>query len=339
MITATDGQNLGHCVSANPDISGVGIRLSIYGQVFFNVAFALISPPDATRSHPEHVILAASSRSLFLTGCALLICAFYQGSVQRLTVHHTLIVLNLNWIIYFSALLHIFTRLCQVIFRSSRIHRTPPRRLPSLGGSPAPSMGSPTEPAADVENLRSVWQFLLLPAIHLSALGSLGILLWTQVQSFGDQPECTPHTVLTVFGSSYSVLDETIRRGSMAIYWVVAIPLLNVLVTGVPVFMAVAVMALALWTAKRVTRRRLLSWDVFVRCSGITALSMLLVLFISNTELMIARGVHTSLVGAGEEQWTFGQTLALISCLVQMVEMVKALYTWRVDRGGGRLRR
>ena len=87
------------CVRANPDISGVGIRLSIYLQAFLNVACALIFSPNATISDFEHSILSTSSRNLFLTGGSLLICAFYQGSIQGLTVHHTLIVLNLNWII------------------------------------------------------------------------------------------------------------------------------------------------------------------------------------------------------------------------------------------------
>jgi hypothetical protein len=181
-----------------------------------------------------------------------------------------------------------------------------------------------------------VWQLVLLPAAHLSALGFLGILLWTQVQTFGDQPECTPRTVLTVFGSSLRVLDETIRRGSMATYWIAAIPLLNVLVTSAAAFIAPAVMTLLLWTAEHVVDRQLLPWNVFSPCCGIATIFVLLVLFISNTELMIARGVHTALVGVGEEEWTFGQTLALITLLVQMAEMVKVVSSWRADRGGGR---
>jgi hypothetical protein len=177
---------------------------------------------------------------------------------------------------------------------------------------------------------------MMLPAAHLSALGFLGTLLWTQIDTFGDQPECTPLTALTAFGSSYSVLDVTTRRGSMAIYLIAAIPLLNVLLTSAAVSIAPAGIALVLWTAERVTGRRLLPWNVFASWSGIATISVLLVHFISNTELMIARGLHTSLVGTGEEEWTFGQTLPLVNLLVQMVDMVKVLSPWRVDRGGGR---
>ena len=120
----------------------------------------------------------------------------------------------------------------------------------------------------------------------------------------------------------------------MAIYWIVAIPLLNVIVTGAAAFTAVAVMALVFWVAKRVAKTSLPSWNAFALYSGIATISMLLVLFIANNELMIARGLHMSLVGPGEEQWTFGQMLALVSLVVHGVELVKMLCTWKADRGG-----
>jgi hypothetical protein len=41
-----------------------------------------------------------------------------------------------------------------------------------------------------------------------------------------------------------------------------------------------------------------------------------------------------SLVGPGEEQWTFGQMLALVGLVVHGVELVKMLCIWKVDRGG-----
>jgi hypothetical protein len=62
---------------------------------------------------------------------------------------------------------------------------------------------------------------------------------------------------------------------------------------------------------------------------------MLLVLFIANNELMLARGLQMSLVGPGEEQWMFGQMLALVSLVVHGVELVRVLCIWKVERGGG----
>lgn len=315
------------CLIANPDISGVGIRLAIYLEAFLNVACATIFCPDASISNFEHAILAASSRNLFLTGCALLICAFYQGSMQGLTVHHTLIILNLNWIIYLSALLYVFIRACKLVFAFRR-SRTPRPRA-SLGEEGTRHGSQSLERMTDADDLRSVWQFLFLPAAHLSALGFLGILLWTQVETFGNQPQCTPRTVLTLFGSSYSVLDRTVRSGSMAVYWIVAIPVLNVAATGFAAFTAVAVMAFVLCGVERIANMKFLSWNAFALYGGIVTISMHLVLFIANNELMIARGVHTSLVGLGEEEWTFGQMLALVIFFVHAGELIKMLCFWK----------
>ncbi|RXW22169.1 hypothetical protein EST38_g3672 [Candolleomyces aberdarensis] len=317
------------CVWANPDLSGVGIRLSIYGQVFLKVIVAFIFSRHATSSDFQLYILSTSSRNLFLTGGALLICAFYQGSTQGLSVHHTLIVLNLSWIICLSSLLPVFTRAWNVIFRS---HCADPvwgaqdlfkHRDSSLGRKAGPMHWRP-EPVAEADNLPPPWQYFLPLAAHLGALGFLGVLLST----LGYRPECTPHTVLTVFGSTYSVVNQTFWRGSMGIFWNVAIPILNVIVTGAAAFTVLAVMAFVFSVAKRVANLSLRSSHAIMRYSGIVTISVLLVLFIANNEFTIARGV---LVGPGAEQWTFGQMLALVSPVVHGVKM---LYIWKGDGGG-----
>ncbi|RXW22170.1 hypothetical protein EST38_g3673 [Candolleomyces aberdarensis] len=304
-MTAPIGEQILSCLKHSADIYGVGVRFSMYGESFLVIGYFFY-----TAHWPGDTVLANLCRNTLFTGFTLLVCAFLQYFMQGLTVHDILVLLNYSWMIHLGGLLPIFIWSYRVVFRRRPVP-------PDL---------------ADVDNSRCVWQSILLLAIHLSALGTLGVLLWTRVQAVGDQPGCTLHTALMLFGSSYSVFNETIRRVSLAIYWLAAIPVLNVLVTSAAAFMPLAVVALLLSMMKRVVHRQLISWDVFARYGGITTIFVLLVLLITHTELMIAQGVHTSLAGKAEEQWTFGQALALINFLAHVVEMAKALCTQSADR-------
>ncbi|KAF8153831.1 hypothetical protein B0H34DRAFT_661572, partial [Crassisporium funariophilum] len=95
------------CINPNPDIAGIGVRVSVYIQAFLNLASALIFAKDGVVSVYETTILTRTSTSLFITGCALLLSAFIQTGTMGVSVYHALIVLNLSWVNVLSANLYL----------------------------------------------------------------------------------------------------------------------------------------------------------------------------------------------------------------------------------------
>jgi hypothetical protein len=296
------------CINPNPDISGVGVRVSIYVQAFFNIVCAIIFSRDTWISDFEHTILTTTSLNLFLIGCALLLSTVIQGATLGLTVHHALIVLNLNWIVGLSALLYVFIWTYNIV---AAWFSMPLKRRPE-----------DDEYDERTDRPPSGRSLLYLSTLHLCGTGLVGIWLWKTVKTFGDQQECTPLTVSGVFGKNISVLNATLRRVSLAIYWIAALPFVNLLIVFLAALVALGLMA-CVYSAIRWLVFKNLSWRTFSLFGGIFVIILLEVAFIVDTEIMISRPGMEALVKDGEGTWTFGQTLALVVLVVPLVETVK----------------
>ncbi|KAJ3536398.1 hypothetical protein NMY22_g6050 [Coprinellus aureogranulatus] len=299
------------CLDPNPDISGIGVRVSIYIQAFLNILCAMVFSRDSWISKTEHKSLTQASLNLFLAGCALLVCTIVQGSTFGITVHHALIVLNLNWIVGFSALLYVFIWTYNLVI--GRVGRR--RRREWLHSS-----------APDVDfGHRGDAALFLLSAVHLSGTGAVGVWLWKTISKFGDQPKCTPATLYTLFGRSVHVVGQGskgLRRASLAVYWTMAIPIANVLILILISWIVIAFLGL-LYTALGKLPYKTPVWQTYILFSGISLIALLDILFIVDTELMISSSA--AIVKEGEGQWSFGQTLALVALIVPLVDTVKML--------------
>src|SRR5262245_2932179 len=86
------------CITPNPDIAGVGVRVSIYVQAFLSFVPAVLSGMDGKITLSEYKVLNTTYTTLLLTACALLVSTFVQAATLGLSVYHTLIVLQLSWI-------------------------------------------------------------------------------------------------------------------------------------------------------------------------------------------------------------------------------------------------
>jgi len=82
----------------NPDISGIGIRVSIYTQAFLGLVPLMLFAVDGKITRSERKVLDGIYANILVTACALLISASVQAATFGLTVYHALIVLNLSWI-------------------------------------------------------------------------------------------------------------------------------------------------------------------------------------------------------------------------------------------------
>ncbi|KIM88232.1 hypothetical protein PILCRDRAFT_814137 [Piloderma croceum F 1598] len=300
------------CLNPNPDIAGIGVRVSIYIQAFLNLACTFVFAKDGKISSYESATLSTSSTNLFLTGCALLISAFIQGATSGFSVHHALIILNISWINSFSAILFV-----------------------TLGVVLSISFTTWFEPG-----LRQLWTGTLLRAIplsilHLSGMGALGIWVWAKVNTFGDQLECTPATFMTIFGHDIAVTSASLRKGSIVLYSIITLPLLNLVIIILVGVVMVTLLSLAYYTIHG-SFEPWESFDRFILVSGGLTTALLEVLFIVDTELMISRS--STLVKPGESAWTFGQTLAMVMVAMLLLDTVRAgfkSWTEKADQESG----
>jgi hypothetical protein len=286
------------CLNPNPDIAGIGVRVSIYIQAFLNLACTVIFAKDGKISSYESATLSTSSTNLFLTGCALLISAFIQGATSGFSVHHALIVLNISWINSFSALLYII-----------------------FGVVLSFSFATWFEPGLRPLRTGALLRLIPLSILHLSGMGALGIWVWAKVNTFGDQPECTPATFLTIFGQDIAVTSASLRKGSIALYSIITLPFLNLVIIILISAIIVTLLSLAYYYIHR-SFEPWESFDRYILVSGGLATALLEVVFIVDTELMISRS--STLVKPGESAWTFGQTLAMVMVAMPLLDTVRA---------------
>ncbi|CAA7270332.1 unnamed protein product [Cyclocybe aegerita] len=91
-------------ITANPDISGIGVRTAVYTQAALSLIHPLAAGFDGQIKDYELKSLFAVYLGILLPGCALLLSSIIQAKTFGLSVYHGIIVLNLSWINNASAL-------------------------------------------------------------------------------------------------------------------------------------------------------------------------------------------------------------------------------------------
>jgi len=92
-------------ITANPDISGIGVRTAMYAQAVLTLIQPSLASLDGHISADELVGLHTLYLGILLPGCALLFSAVIQARTFGLSAYHGMIVLNLSWINNTSALI------------------------------------------------------------------------------------------------------------------------------------------------------------------------------------------------------------------------------------------
>jgi hypothetical protein len=195
----------GVCIDPNPDIAGIGVRVSIDVQALVNLAAVALFSEDGIITKNEYQALAAASNNIFITGCAILAASIIQATTYGLTVYYAL-VLNLGWINGLSASVGLLTS------------------------------GLDSTLSADEKGAFEQW--LLCSAvidnptklgfIQVSWLGGLGIWVWSHIDTFGHQAECTPKTFFDHIGHNVAAANRPLRVASLILYSIITIPILNI---------------------------------------------------------------------------------------------------------------
>jgi hypothetical protein len=99
-------------IPANPDISGIGVRIAIYIQNFLSFIPAFWALMDKEVTSKELKTIEKQSTTILITAFAVLISAVVQIKTLGLSSFHSVIVLNLSWMnntntfIYFLLYIH-----------------------------------------------------------------------------------------------------------------------------------------------------------------------------------------------------------------------------------------
>ncbi|KDQ17188.1 hypothetical protein BOTBODRAFT_172261 [Botryobasidium botryosum FD-172 SS1] len=308
------------CIAPNPDIAGIGVRVSIYAQNLLAFIPSILFLADNDIDPIELESMGAISTSILVTACALLISAFIQAATFGLSVYHALIVLNLSWINNMNAVVY-----CLLAVESE--------------GAPIGALDFLREVfRMDIRGLidSGAAAVIGLATLHLSAMGALGLWVWSKVDEFGDQPQCTPYTLYVLFGRSFSATDKPLRIGSLVLYSITAFPLVNLFFFFFLGWAFSAISSFVVFLYDQVDDYLNLPPNIGTSLFNISermqyysmlAFSLIAqVLFIADTELMIRRSAD--LVQEGESQWTFGQTLAMLLLVLPLVDVVKETWEW-----------
>ena len=291
------------CIQPNPDISGIGVQASIYAQAFLSLVSLLIFVIDGEITFEEGLAINNIVMTNELTASALLLSAIIQARTYGLSVYHANIVLILSWISFVPTF---FIGLGNLKVGNSRNDAV-----------------RPIDPIEGRRKFRARvgWKGFLgsqLQLMHYIAVAGFGLWVWSDVKSFGNQPQCTPQTFVVIFGYNILVTNHGLKIAALILYGDIAVARI-VILAAIPYFIFVRSrhrerlptplyddhQSIMQGTNQDLTRKKKrTNWIIFL-----VAMFSIEILFVSSTEFLIRRS--KDLVYPGESQWTFGQSLAM----------------------------
>ncbi|KAG6861360.1 hypothetical protein C0995_001093 [Termitomyces sp. Mi166 len=315
-----------HCIPVNPDITGIGIRVLIYAQNLLSFVPAFYALQDRKVTPIELTQLETQSSTILITAFAILLSTVIQGLARNLTPYHAAVVLNHSWMnntnlcVYF--LLYFYRKVS--IFReenqrsnwseSYTITRTDEKRR-----------------ALWVEELRRTLHqpVLWIGSAHLTLMATVGIWLWSGPANFGDSNTCSLSTSLFVLGGRVDFNAPGLRDWSIFIYSLLLTPVLNLLF---PIAFFAVPFLLYKQMVSNSSDPTFVIWPVRV---GLGVLVTINIILLVATETAIVK--NKPLLETGDNQWTFGQTLALLLLLLPSRDILEALYERRAKELGKKL--
>lgn len=321
-------QTLATCLEANPDIAGVGVRFAIYFQAFVTIIPLALSVLDGKIEGRERKVLRTVFFNLLLTSSALLLTAFVRHGPAALSKYHIFIILELCWINITTSLGHIGAQ-----FLAMQEYRGKLSSYISSGKD---------------------WLTIGFSCVHMSLTAALG--LWTWAVSHPDQFNC-PQTYYSILGQPIQATTRALRIASLTVYSLIAFPGFNLIIALfvllIPFsFLFLKGLLLLVFLFEGVARalhvpirwrsdtqfcdssisRSIQAAKAFTkRPSTIAFTSVLFVLtcqiiLVIDIEKMVKR--NHGIVGKAEDQWTFGQTLAIVLLVLPIVETFKQCRDW-----------
>ncbi|KAJ6489854.1 hypothetical protein C8R45DRAFT_199254 [Mycena sanguinolenta] len=241
--------NASHCIPANPDITGIGVRTAIYAQNLLCFAPVLAHLADGKISTDELKGIQDQSIGMLAVAFAILISTVVEAKAKGgplITNFHAAIILDLSWMNNTS------TFIWFLLYAHHRSKVDPPSEKPAISAtwrdwtkvllSPLGRLVG-TKGTADGEELGTddgkeikkiferLWDIifkapvLTLGSLHLSLMAAIGIWFWSNPLTFGQHIDCVPF--LSIVGGPVRFSSLALRICSLLIYSLVLVPGVN----------------------------------------------------------------------------------------------------------------
>ncbi|KAG6843102.1 hypothetical protein H0H87_007830 [Tephrocybe sp. NHM501043] len=310
----------GPCFGANPDVSGIGVRIAIYAQNLLSFAPALLALRDKKVTPTELDALETQSTTILITAFAILVSTIVQARTSGISNYHTSIVLDLSWMnntnLFIYLLLYTYRRVnlsdAELEAEAKDRLRYPVKRLARWIYEARKAIVNPV---------------IIIGTFHLSLMASVGIWFWSNPAHFStvSPGNCALLASAVVVGKAVPLGSPGLRIWSLLIYSVLFIPFFNLLIPvallGVPLF------------ALQHSKQMKVCWIM----AGLGILGVIDVLLLFDTEWGIRKNINQKLLSPEEGNWTFGQTLALLLLLVPLRDLGEAFWERRAKSLGKRL--
>ncbi|KAL2126200.1 hypothetical protein VTI74DRAFT_1481 [Chaetomium olivicolor] len=289
-----DATNSTNCASIQPnaDVSGMGIRASIYALCLGGRLLNLFTKLFSTREASEE-FERSYKNSLSIQGMALLCTAWYESTHGQLTLFHAMVVLHLVSLLGINL--------------ASRIS---PKKSPWI----------------------RFWMNSLLIICAVSAFIAFNVYVWIRAPDFGSQPECNSTVVYVLFGNSINATNPIFRYIILATLAAIPGFFVIFLILGLPCWIMACCLCREDMHCKRNPVPLLFDRDdtsedgpkpvnwthEMVQIMAYMAFSIYAIV---SLEQMISR----NRVSEEESQWTFGQIIALFLLLGPTVDFFNAV--------------
>ncbi|KAJ6604099.1 hypothetical protein DFH09DRAFT_1300368 [Mycena vulgaris] len=326
-------------IPPNPDVSGVGVRAAIYAQNLTCFLPVIVHLWDGKISRDELKGIKDQSIGMLAVAFAILlsviILAKGSGGEQTITNYHAAVVLDLSWMnntstwIWFILYVHHRSkhddRPIGATWREWRaILLAPPGEL--LHGRNEEDDDDTEWAGGDsiVQHIRDIaqriWRFisgkpvLTLGSIHLSLMAAVGIWLWSDPSKFGQPIDCADPTLIVV-GVATHFSSKPLRIVSLTMYSLVLVPGLNL----IPPFLFFLTLHISPGAQPQTSDSSPHTAFLIV---GLVILVAINILFIVDIELTLGRNKVDQ---NGEDEWGFGQILALLLLIIPLRDAWGAL--------------
>ncbi|KAB5593549.1 Transmembrane protein [Ceratobasidium theobromae] len=269
----------------NPDITGIGVRAALYAQIVLGWAVSLIYPDQFVKN----------SRTAYMTAIALLIASFIQLTTQNLSLLDGLVVsLTTTMMITFS------------------VASYPSKRRVNASTGPK---------TADTEESWSRW---FMQFCFVIFWGAWCFNMWRDPAHFGlkgEKAACPTNYSVTlwVFGREVNATNPRMRNAALAIVSIGFIIALCSLVISLEKAMSpILYLAGKIWDEKRARAPAyenpiLQNIHYFLQTVAIVTLIYL----VAATE----KTIDNNDVAKQADNWSYGQTIALILLLQQVMDV------------------
>ncbi|RDL40991.1 uncharacterized protein BP5553_00970 [Venustampulla echinocandica] len=279
-------------IEANPDVSGTGIRVSIYalalGGRILQFLISQIARPEDCRE-----FRSAVDSALGVQGLALLCTAIYQTFRHQLTLFHAICVIHLLALLGIS------------VVSQGQYQGLGPRR---------------------------VFTIIAITVISGAAFVAFNAYVWATAPTFGSQPDCNSSTVYVVFGVSIPATGPVFRWLIIATLSIIPVGFLIGLTCAAPCIGLLCYLKrkhdlgpMSTWETtpnpSQVENPRVSQWVGMLSMVGFSIYAV----------VSLEQTISRNNIGEQEREWTFGQILPVF-VLLGVVNELTNMFLAHLDR-------